>query len=102
MDYIRRLTNCFLQDGLSIICMILRNIDDESIDYDTLIFCYLKVRREATRWLTPAHVLTANCSGKGGSLDLIFSTDCQSYVASTLRPSHRRHMLQWAERRASG
>lgn len=32
-----------LQDGLSIICIILRNIDDESIDYDTLIYCYLKV-----------------------------------------------------------
>lgn len=34
------------KDGLSIICIILRNIDDESIDYDTLIYCYLKVSRE--------------------------------------------------------
>ncbi|KKY30300.1 putative ras gtpase activator [Diaporthe ampelina] len=31
------------QDGLSIICIILRNIDDENIDYDTLIYCYLKI-----------------------------------------------------------
>lgn len=33
------------QDGLSIICIILRNIDAESIDYDTLLYCYLKVCR---------------------------------------------------------
>ncbi|KAH6847998.1 hypothetical protein B0I37DRAFT_155670 [Chaetomium sp. MPI-CAGE-AT-0009] len=31
------------KDGLSIICIILRNIDGESIDYDTLIYCYLKI-----------------------------------------------------------
>ncbi|KAH8778819.1 GTPase-activator protein for ras-like GTPase [Diaporthe sp. PMI_573] len=31
------------KDGLSIICIILRNIDDENIDYDTLIYCYLKI-----------------------------------------------------------
>jgi len=31
------------KDGLSIICIILRHIDAESIDYDTLIFCYLKI-----------------------------------------------------------
>ncbi|KAJ9149291.1 GTPase-activator protein for ras-like GTPase [Pleurostoma richardsiae] len=31
------------KDGLSIICVILRNIDAESIDYDTLIYCYLKI-----------------------------------------------------------
>ncbi|KAL2018057.1 hypothetical protein VTK56DRAFT_1323 [Thermocarpiscus australiensis] len=31
------------KDGLSIICIILRNIDAESIDYDTLIYCYLKI-----------------------------------------------------------
>ncbi len=35
------------QDGISIICVILRNIDAESIDYDTLIYCYLKVRISA-------------------------------------------------------
>jgi neurofibromin 1 len=31
------------KDGLSIICIILRNIDGEVIDYDTLIYCYLKL-----------------------------------------------------------
>ncbi|KAB5585388.1 hypothetical protein GE09DRAFT_24575 [Coniochaeta sp. 2T2.1] len=31
------------KDGLSIICIILRNIDPESIDYDTLLYCYLKI-----------------------------------------------------------
>jgi neurofibromin 1 len=31
------------KDGLSIICIILRNIDGDSIDYDTLIYCYLKI-----------------------------------------------------------
>lgn len=31
------------KDGLSMICIILRHIDDDSIDYDTLIYCYLKI-----------------------------------------------------------
>lgn len=31
------------KDGLSIICIILRNIDEENIDFDTLIYCYLKI-----------------------------------------------------------
>jgi neurofibromin 1 len=31
------------KDGLSIICIILRNIDGESLDFDTLIYCYLKI-----------------------------------------------------------
>jgi neurofibromin 1 len=31
------------KDGLSIICVILRHIDSDSIDYDTLLYCYLKV-----------------------------------------------------------
>lgn len=31
------------KDGLAIICVILRNIDSESIEYETLIYCYLKV-----------------------------------------------------------
>jgi neurofibromin 1 len=33
----------WFQDGLSIICIILRHIDAENIDYDTLLYCYLKV-----------------------------------------------------------
>ncbi|KAK0635111.1 hypothetical protein B0T17DRAFT_515391 [Bombardia bombarda] len=31
------------KDGLSIICIILRNIDTESVDCDTLLYCYLKI-----------------------------------------------------------
>lgn len=31
------------KDGLSIICVILRHIDVDSIDFDTLIYCYLKI-----------------------------------------------------------
>ncbi|CAK7566094.1 MAG: Ras GTPase activating protein ira2, partial [Sporothrix epigloea] len=31
------------KDGVSIICIILRNIDADAIDLDTLIFCYLKI-----------------------------------------------------------
>ncbi|RYP11554.1 hypothetical protein DL765_007743 [Monosporascus sp. GIB2] len=31
------------KDGLSIICVILRHIDQGSIDYDTLLYCYLKI-----------------------------------------------------------
>lgn len=33
----------FLQDGLSIICIILRHIEADNIDYDTMLYCYLKV-----------------------------------------------------------
>lgn len=35
--------NLGYQDSLSIICIILRHIDAENIDYDTLLYCYLKV-----------------------------------------------------------
>jgi neurofibromin 1 len=31
------------KDGLSIICIILRNLDAEAADYDLLLYCYLKV-----------------------------------------------------------
>ncbi|PFH55905.1 hypothetical protein XA68_17426 [Ophiocordyceps unilateralis] len=31
------------KDGLSIVCIILRHIEDERIDYDTLVYCYLKI-----------------------------------------------------------
>lgn len=31
------------KDGLSIICVILRNIEAEGMDYETLIYCYLKI-----------------------------------------------------------
>ncbi|KAG6037539.1 hypothetical protein E4U41_005005 [Claviceps citrina] len=31
------------KDGLSIVCVILRHVENETIDYDTLLFCYLKI-----------------------------------------------------------
>ncbi|KAI1644280.1 uncharacterized protein F4817DRAFT_225030 [Daldinia loculata] len=31
------------RDGLSVICIILRHIDQDSIDYDTLLYCFLKI-----------------------------------------------------------
>jgi neurofibromin 1 len=31
------------KDGLSVICLILRHVEVENIDYDTLLYCYLKV-----------------------------------------------------------
>ncbi|KAG5929992.1 hypothetical protein E4U42_003545 [Claviceps africana] len=31
------------KDGLSFICVILRHIENEAIDYDTLLYCYLKI-----------------------------------------------------------
>lgn len=37
------------KDGLSIICVILRHIETEGIDHDTLLYCYLKVRQHSTQ-----------------------------------------------------
>ncbi|KAI1472094.1 uncharacterized protein F4812DRAFT_416560 [Daldinia caldariorum] len=31
------------RDGLSVICIILRHIDQDSVDYDTLLYCFLKI-----------------------------------------------------------
>ncbi|RDA91312.1 hypothetical protein CP533_3012, partial [Ophiocordyceps camponoti-saundersi (nom. inval.)] len=31
------------KDGLSIVCIILRHIEDDRIDYNTLLYCYLKI-----------------------------------------------------------
>ncbi|PHH65384.1 hypothetical protein CDD81_2488 [Ophiocordyceps australis] len=31
------------KDGLSIVCVILRHMENESLDYDTLLYCYLKI-----------------------------------------------------------
>ncbi|KAL2265612.1 hypothetical protein VTJ83DRAFT_6712 [Remersonia thermophila] len=48
------------KDGLSIICIILRYIDGETIDYDTLIFCYLKIASRL--WSRPfALLIDATC-----------------------------------------
>jgi neurofibromin 1 len=46
LDYIHTVANVLttFQDGLSIICVILRHVDQDTIDYDTFLYCYLKVR----------------------------------------------------------
>ncbi|KAK9779340.1 putative GTPase-activator protein for ras-like GTPase [Seiridium cardinale] len=43
------------KDGLSIICIILRHIDSDSIDYDTLLYCYLKIASRL--WHRPFGIL---------------------------------------------
>jgi neurofibromin 1 len=40
---ILRFFSDLIQDGLPMICIILRNIDTESADYELLLFGYLKV-----------------------------------------------------------
>ncbi|KAI1852569.1 hypothetical protein JX265_003051 [Neoarthrinium moseri] len=48
------------KDGLSIICIILRHIDSDSIDYDTLLYCYLKIASRL--WHKPFGILVdATC-----------------------------------------
>lgn len=60
------------KDGLSIICIILRNIDAESIDYDTLIYCYLKIASRL--WHRPFCLLIdATCyNGQSEPQDEVF------------------------------
>ncbi|CAK7197774.1 5'-3' exoribonuclease 2 [Sporothrix eucalyptigena] len=60
------------KDGLSIICVILRNIDADSIDYDTLIFCYLKIASRL--WHKPFGLfIDATCySGQNEPQDELF------------------------------
>ncbi|KAI5862275.1 GTPase [Durotheca rogersii] len=43
------------RDGLSVICVILRHIDQDSIDYDTLLYCYLKIASRL--WHKPFGIL---------------------------------------------
>lgn len=43
------------KDGLSIICIILRHIDSDSIDFDTLLYCYLKIASRL--WHRPFGIL---------------------------------------------
>lgn len=59
-------------DGLSIICIILRNIDSESIDYDTLLYCYLKIASRL--WHRPFGLLIdATCyTGQSEPQDELF------------------------------
>ncbi|KAM7222101.1 GTPase-activator protein for ras-like GTPase [Rhypophila decipiens] len=60
------------KDGLSIICIILRNIDTESVDYDTLLYCYLKIASRL--WHRPFGLLIdATCyNGQSEPQDDIF------------------------------
>ncbi|KAK0651326.1 hypothetical protein B0T16DRAFT_403638 [Cercophora newfieldiana] len=60
------------KDGLSIICIILRNIDAESIDYDTLLYCYLKIASRL--WHRPFGLLIdATCyNGQSEPQDELF------------------------------
>jgi neurofibromin 1 len=56
------------QDGLPMICIILRNIDTETTDYDLLLFGYLKVHL-----VIPLQ-----------SISYKYQIDCKPHVASTI------------------
>ncbi|KAI1449301.1 GTPase [Annulohypoxylon stygium] len=43
------------RDGLSVICVILRHMDQDSIDYDTLLYCFLKIASRL--WHKPFGIL---------------------------------------------
>ncbi|KAI0020415.1 GTPase [Xylariomycetidae sp. FL0641] len=60
------------KDGLSIICVILRHIDQDSIDYDTLLYCYLKIA--SCLWHKPFGLLIdATCyNGQNEPQDELF------------------------------
>ncbi|KAL9565336.1 hypothetical protein ACKAV7_010425 [Fusarium commune] len=60
------------KDGLSIICVILRHIETESIDYDTLMYCYLKIASRL--WHRPFGILIdATCyNGRNEPQDDLF------------------------------
>ena len=61
-----------MKDGLSIICIILRHIETESIDYDTLLYCYLKIASRL--WHRPFGILIdATCyNGRNEPQDDLF------------------------------
>ncbi|KAH6603383.1 hypothetical protein Trco_008158 [Trichoderma cornu-damae] len=48
------------KSGLSIICIILRHIEADNIDYDTMLYCYLKVSS-----LTPVNITVDSLAGEG-------------------------------------
>ncbi|CAM1509244.1 Fc.00g029830.m01.CDS01 [Cosmosporella sp. VM-42] len=60
------------KDGLSIICVILRHIETEGIDYDTLLYCYLKIASRL--WHRPFGLLIdATCyNGRNEPQDDLF------------------------------
>lgn len=60
------------KDGISIICIILRNIDSETIDYDLLLYCFLKIA--SRMWHKPFGILVdVTCySGQNEPQDALF------------------------------
>ncbi|ODA79734.1 hypothetical protein RJ55_05328 [Drechmeria coniospora] len=60
------------KDGLSIVCVILRHIENEIVDYDTLLFCYLKIASRL--WQEPFGLfIDATCyNGRGEPPDEFF------------------------------
>lgn len=60
------------KDGYSIICIILRHIESESIDYETLLFCYLKIASRL--WQKPFGLfIDATCyNGRNEPQDELF------------------------------
>jgi hypothetical protein len=68
-----------MQDGLPMICIILRNIDTESADYELLLFGYLKV----------------TFVDFGNQSHTLILVDCKPYVAPSIWYSDRCDVLQW-------
>lgn len=60
------------KEGLSVICIILRNIDMEGTDYDLLLYCYLKIA--SRMWHRPFGILIdATCyNGQNEPQDALF------------------------------
>ncbi|KAG8413742.1 Ras GTPase activating protein ira2 [Metarhizium acridum] len=61
------------KDGLSTVCVILRHIENESIDYDTLLYCFLKIASRL--WHEPFGLfIDATCyNGRSEPSDEFFS-----------------------------
>ncbi|PNY29463.1 Pentafunctional AROM polypeptide [Tolypocladium capitatum] len=62
------------KDGLSIVCVILRHIENENIDFDTLLYCYLKIASRL--WHEPFGLfIDATCyNGRTEPPDEFFTT----------------------------
>ncbi|KAK5988736.1 Pentafunctional AROM polypeptide [Cladobotryum mycophilum] len=62
------------KDGLSIVCVILRHIETENIDYDTMLYCYLKIASRL--WHEPFGLfIDATCyNGRNEPRDDFFKT----------------------------
>ncbi len=85
-----------IQDGLSIICIILRNIDVESIDYDTLLYCYLKVSRYL-RMCAAEHPSSPPPQIAHLFMFLTTTVDREPAMAQAVWSVYRCHVLQWSK-----